>query len=154
MFFYLHQGGYICFFVCQQGYENHCWPDFHYTFWKGVSWAKEEAIQFWSGSGSRGRCTNYLSLLLTLWDRAWPRRNSALSEFPFISFMIWIALTEDAGMADAVCCCCYCGHIIVLSSFVYLPLFRAVQYLHNHFNMNQKCQPAGGTRWKVSRSAK
>lgn len=40
--------------------------DVHETWWKGVTWAKEEPIKIWSGSKSWGGHTNYFSLLLTL----------------------------------------------------------------------------------------
>ena len=55
--------------------EKH-WPDFHETWWKGVAWAKEEPITFWSGY------TNYFSLSLTLRERTWLLWRSTQSECP------------------------------------------------------------------------
>ena len=39
------------------------WADFHETGWRGVAWAKEEPIMFWSGS------RNSLTRSLTLRDK-------------------------------------------------------------------------------------
>jgi len=58
-------------FVClSAGLRKNGRPVCHETWWKGVAWAKEEPVQFWSGSESWGGWTNHFSLLLTLRDRS------------------------------------------------------------------------------------
>jgi len=58
-------------------------PIFITLFWDGVAWAKEEAIEFCSGSKLRGGYTHTVLLLLNIarFD-LWPWWRSALSEYP------------------------------------------------------------------------
>ena len=53
--------------VCQQDYTKSTGLIF---MKKGLAWAKEEPIQFGSGSESQGGSPNYFSISLTLQDKA------------------------------------------------------------------------------------
>lgn len=62
----------VAMFIClSEGLQKNCLSNFHDTWWKGVAPAKEEPIQFWSGSKSQGRTDAlHFSLLSTLRDLA------------------------------------------------------------------------------------